>query len=83
MAAPVRHAAERDDVRAQLLDGRTVPHRGLSNERERVIFAEAVAAHQLQHGAKHHTTGADPVLEFLDVCGLRRWAQSKATTKAV
>src|SRR5205085_11176094 len=43
----VRHATGRDDFRAQNLDRRAVPHRGLSNKCKRVRLGHAVSAHDL------------------------------------
>ena len=43
----VRHAADRDDFGAQLLDGGTVAHRGLPDQRECVRLGQIVRAHDL------------------------------------
>src|SRR5579883_275815 len=44
-----------------------MPHRGLPDQRERIVFAEAMVTHQLQYGTEDHTPGADPVFELLDI----------------
>src|SRR5690348_10664914 len=66
-AVPVWHAACRDDLCAQLLDGRTMTHGSLPDQRESVLFGQRVGAHQLEHRGKHHASGADAIFQFLDV----------------
>src|ERR1700722_7611975 len=68
-AGPVRHAADRNDFRAQLLDGGAMAHGGLSDQRKGIVFGKRASAHHLQHRGEDDAPGADAIFQLFDVGG--------------